>query len=237
MKTTNIYILIDPRNQQIRYVGKTNNPDERFKNHMNRGHNKLSHKRNWIESLKKLGLKPIMQIIDIVLIDEWIFWEKYWISQFKSWGFNLVNHTEGGDGCTFGNKTSFKKGHVPWNNDTKPHKTCIICGNIFRDYQHNHRNTCSKKCEKINRSNSKNSGKFQISHTPWNKNKSNYKIGGLKQSIPVLQLDVNTNEIINEFLGCKEAAIAMNCIPENIRSACVGKLKTAKGYKWKYKNE
>lgn len=26
------------------------------------------------------------------------------------------------------------------------------------------------------------------------------------------------------------------CIPENIRRACVGLSKTAKNYKWKYKN-
>lgn len=29
----------------------------------------------------------------------------------KSWGFDLVNYTDGGDGCTFANQTSFKEGH------------------------------------------------------------------------------------------------------------------------------
>ena len=61
----------------------------------------------------------------------------------------------------------------------------------------------------------------------------NYK----SSSIPVLQIDKLTGEIINEHLGCKEAAEVMNCSPENIRRACVGKSKSAKGYKWKYKHE
>jgi hypothetical protein len=30
------------------------------------------------------------------------------ISQFKTWGFDLINYT-GGGGCTFTSKTSFKK--------------------------------------------------------------------------------------------------------------------------------
>ena len=32
----------------------------------------------------------------------------------RQWGFNLVNHTDGGDGTTNGNQTSFKKGHKSW---------------------------------------------------------------------------------------------------------------------------
>ena len=48
MKYTYIYILIDPFTNQIRYVGKANNPKERYKNHKNRCRDKNTHKRNWI---------------------------------------------------------------------------------------------------------------------------------------------------------------------------------------------
>lgn len=44
-----------------------------------------------------MGLKPIIEIIDEVPVSEWEFWEIYWISQFKTWGFDLTNGTEGGD--------------------------------------------------------------------------------------------------------------------------------------------
>lgn len=39
-----------------------------------------------------------MEVLDIVENDEWQFWEQYWISQTKAWGFNLTNLTIGGDG-------------------------------------------------------------------------------------------------------------------------------------------
>lgn len=110
MSTTFIYILIDPVQNTIRYVGKTNNPDERFKNHKNKSRDKNTHKRNWINKLRSIGFKPEMEIIDEVSVSEWKYWEKFWIGYFKCLGFDLVNYTEGGDGLTFGNQTSFKKG-------------------------------------------------------------------------------------------------------------------------------
>lgn len=210
MKTTNIYILIDPRDRQVRYIGKTNNPDERFKNHMNRGHNKLSYKRNWIESLKKLKLKPIMQIIDIVLIDEWIFWEKYWISQFKSWGFNLTNHTEGGDGCTFGNKTSFKKGHISWNKGTA--KLKILKG------------TKGKEPNSVKYY-------FQKSHTPWNKYTKGIK---LKKDKNVYQYSGLTGKFIKQWNTAKQASMELELNEESIGQCCRNKSRTCGGYIWKY---
>ena len=115
MKTVYIYTLEHPITKEIRYVGKTKNPKMRFHNHCNKLHNEKSHKRNWINKLKKEGLKPKMKILDEVLESEWKFWERFWINQLKQWNFNLVNHTSGGDGLTLGNETSFKKGNIPWN--------------------------------------------------------------------------------------------------------------------------
>lgn len=110
METTNIYVLIDPITNMVRYVGKANDVSQRYRAHLNRARKHQIHKKNWIEKLKNKGLKPIIEVIDIVPIEEWIFWETYWISQMKTWGFELINYTNGGDGCTFGNQTSFKKG-------------------------------------------------------------------------------------------------------------------------------
>ena len=114
MQTTNIYVLIDPRDEKIRYVGKANNVSQRYQAHLNKARKHQIHKANWIKQLKDLSLKPIIEVIDVVPINKWMFWETYWIAQFKAWGFNLVNYTDGGDGCTFANQTSFKKGHKSW---------------------------------------------------------------------------------------------------------------------------
>lgn len=134
METTNIYTLTDPRTNEIRYVGKANNITQRYKAHLNRARKHQIHKKNWIESLKREGLKPIIYVIDIVPINEWIFWETYWISQIRSWGYSLINYTNGGDGCTFGNQTSFKKGHTLWLGKTHSEETKKLIGdnNAFK---------------------------------------------------------------------------------------------------------
>lgn len=113
--TTFIYILIDPITKEIRYVGKSNNPLDRYKNHKNDCRDKNTHKRNWIKSLKNKNSKPLIEIVDEVEISDWIWWERFWISYYKFIGCNLTNYTVGGDGLTFGNSTSFKSGNIPWN--------------------------------------------------------------------------------------------------------------------------
>jgi hypothetical protein len=89
MEITNIYILIDPRTNMVRYVGKANNVTQRYRAHLNRARKHQIHKKNWIEQLKRLGLKPIIEIVDEVPINEWMFWETYWI-----WGSILEAEKE-----------------------------------------------------------------------------------------------------------------------------------------------
>jgi len=101
MKTIYIYTLSDSLG--VRYVGQTKNTKLRFYRHIfdakkNGGQNKRC---SWIKSLLNKNEKPIIEIIDEVNENEWIFWEKYWISQFRTWGFKLVNDSDGGEG-TYG---------------------------------------------------------------------------------------------------------------------------------------
>lgn len=109
-ETTFIYALKDPRTDEIRYIGKANNPDERYHNHLVQCRDKNTHKRNWINKLKEEGLKPILEVLEEVPINQWKDCEKRYIKKYIDEGCDLMNYTEGGDGCTFGNKTSYKKG-------------------------------------------------------------------------------------------------------------------------------
>src|ERR1035437_1278431 len=109
-----IYSLTDPRDNKIKYVGKTNNMKRRFREHIKEdGKYK---KVRWIQKLIKLNLKPIMLELDEILETEQDFWEEHWISLVKSWGFNLLNHTKGGTNPPivrkFGKDNSFKITHV-----------------------------------------------------------------------------------------------------------------------------
>lgn len=93
-----IYILRHPLTNKIRYVGKTNNIKKRLKNHINATRRGVkSHKNNWIKGLLNEGLKPKMEVIDEIDSDNWVWLEQYWIAQFKAWGFNLTNMTDGGE--------------------------------------------------------------------------------------------------------------------------------------------
>jgi group I intron endonuclease len=110
MKTTFIYALIDPRDGQIRYIGKTNNTKQRLQNHCNPARYQKTHKFNWIKLLRSKGLKPQIKVIEEIPVSQWKKREKYWIYYFKKQGCKLVNTCGGGEGLTFANKTSFKKG-------------------------------------------------------------------------------------------------------------------------------
>lgn len=58
---------------------------------------------------------------------------------------------------------------------------------------------------------------------------------GLTKSI--IQLDLNTNEIINQFLSIKEAERQMQIDRSSIIKVCKKQQKSAGGYKWMYKED
>ena len=88
-----IYTLSDPNTNEIRYVGKTINIKRRYKQHLY-DKRQTSHKHSWILSLKKVGLKPKMIIIEECNNDNWEEREIYWISKYD----NLTNNKLGGNG-------------------------------------------------------------------------------------------------------------------------------------------
>lgn len=91
-------MLIDPRDGDIRYVGKTTNQLHiRLSAHMREVSN--CHRVHWLNELKKLGLKPHIAIIEeIIGLWPWQESERFWIAYLKRNGFNLTNNTSGGDG-------------------------------------------------------------------------------------------------------------------------------------------
>lgn len=84
-----IYILIE--NNIPVYLGKTNKPNRRLK----------EHRVNFSEDVS-------LEVIDEVSEDEWVFWEQWWIEIFNSWGIILSNKNKGGGGPHKHLKTSKK---------------------------------------------------------------------------------------------------------------------------------
>lgn len=97
-----IYILIDPLTKQIRYVGRTNMTlHRRLTKHISDIISKNSHKVNWIKSLSRKNLKPIITIVEdnIELIEDANIAEVQYIKHLKLMSCELTNSTEGGGGA------------------------------------------------------------------------------------------------------------------------------------------
>lgn len=94
-KTTFIYTLSHPTTGEVRYVGKSDNPNYRFINHCK--DKRPTRNRSWILGLKNQGLLPVMEVLEEVKNSDWEDVEKYWIAQMKAWGFRLNNITSGGN--------------------------------------------------------------------------------------------------------------------------------------------
>jgi hypothetical protein len=90
-----VYIHIDPRTDEIRYVGKGKN------DRASRMSRRYGYHKNWIKQLELLGLKPIVRIVEANLKEkEALEKEKELISEYRKNGFNLTNLTDGGDGIS-----------------------------------------------------------------------------------------------------------------------------------------
>lgn len=103
-----VYTLSDPTSKEVRYVGKSvKSLPSRLTRHISKSAlSKNNHRTNWIKSVIKIGKIPIIEHLDEFDSDEEAYYfEQYWINQFRAWGFNLVNSTDGGKG-SFGYKHS-----------------------------------------------------------------------------------------------------------------------------------
>lgn len=101
-----IYVLIDPRTDEIRYIGKTTNIKERYIAHMCPGSlQPKTQKNSWLKNLQCAGLIPRILPIDRIDETEWQERERWWIAYGHRQGWPLTNTTDGGLGGSF-------KGHT-----------------------------------------------------------------------------------------------------------------------------
>lgn len=97
MKITFIYVLNDPRTNQIRYVGKADNPYRRWEEHCRPVKNQ-TYKSRWVDELRELRMTPELEILEEVPYDQWEEIEREYIRVFRMIGIRLTNTSEGGDG-------------------------------------------------------------------------------------------------------------------------------------------
>lgn len=93
-----IYILVDPRDNEVRYVGKTTQPLKRLKSHIYECKNeKIKHRRaKWIRKLTKENLMPIIKFVKICPLNDFEKYETEYIKLYNS--DKLTNSDETGQG-------------------------------------------------------------------------------------------------------------------------------------------
>lgn len=214
---TKIYIL--EKNNIPFYVGKT--------------------KGSWRENKHKktFGKDITFFEIDYVEDKEWIFWEKYYISLFKSWGFTLENKNNGGGGPSKYTEEQKQKMRKPHKEGTGKKISEALTG-IKRGPQSEE----TKNKVKVIRT-----GKPQPNISKANKGRQILwadKIGDALRGVPknypnpnkkiIYQYDYKGN-LINQYNSAAEAGKALNKSGNSIADCAAGRQKTAYGFIWKYK--
>jgi len=94
-----IYVLIDPRDKMVKYIGKSIDPLKRYYSHVEVARKNTHHtyKDCWIRCLLKKELKPELGVIKIVPESKWKKEEIAAIKYYKKLGYKLTNTTDGGD--------------------------------------------------------------------------------------------------------------------------------------------
>tara|TARA_R110001592_G_scaffold334386_1_gene618696 strand:+ start:42 stop:629 length:588 start_codon:yes stop_codon:yes gene_type:complete len=176
------------------YVGKGKNLNRRESNH------------RWRTQNYNLNIHEI----DCIEDDDWRFYEKYWISQFKSWGFNLQNKNGGGGGLHNMPLDSIEASRAGRKGQKRP--------------------TTSAKLKGITRSE-------EVKAKIGNANRGKPKPKGFNEK-SIVQLDTQ-GRFIRLWDSIKAASLGVGA-NRNYICAVLNKYKyahTAGGFKWKYKEE
>lgn len=247
-----IYSLKDPLTNEIRYVGKTVNVKRRMYLHIAEAKTSKTHKAKWVNKLLESGVKPILEILEVVDDDCWEFWEKYWISQMRSWGFKLCNLTGGGDGVKFWseemkiNMSKIKKGCSVWNkgigmsDNAKQLLSNSKKGQVswFKNKTHTTEFKEEKSKQMINYFKNNDHNRIGKKHNDDSKKlmRKNCRVSKLIKK-PILQYSVD-NVLLKEWESVVDAGNELGIVPSNIRHVCKTNefYRIIGGFKWAYKN-
>jgi hypothetical protein len=235
MSVVYIYGLIDPRNDEVFYVGFTKNLNKRYLEHLRtKGRREKNlYKDNVINEILQIDLKPKIKIIDKC---DYIFNQKenifeherleiFYIKKYRDEGIKLTNLTIGGDGgCTLQKKV------YQYSEDGKFLKEYKSVNEVANAYNVN-ADIISKA---INQRGKKS---YRGTYLFSSKEKSNlfeFKTTK-KDNIPIIQCSFD-GIFIKEYKSQKEASIITNIFQSNINYCLNKKRKHAGGFCWQYKN-
>jgi hypothetical protein len=216
---TNIYALL--KKNYVFYIGKTINIHSRLYEHK-----------------QKYGIDIEMILLDKVEDDQWVFWEKYYISLFRSWGYILKNKNNGGGGTTRG---TFQKSQKLKKSKSKPIIQYDLQGNFIKEWESGKQ--VADKLNLVNASLITYALKDKIPTaygSIWKYKTENYSlkisppIYWENMSKPIIQYDLQGN-FIKEWKSSKEASLYLKVKRQSISNTLKNRAKSACGFIWKYK--
>jgi len=216
---TNIYALL--KENYVFYIGKTINTYSRLHEHK-----------------QKYGYDIEMVLLDEVKDSEWVFWEKYYISLFKSWGYILKNKNDGGGGTTRGTPQKSQKLKKAKNKSILQYD---LQGNFIREWE-----SGKQVADELGLINSSLITYVLKNKVPtaygsiWKYKTENYPskipppIYWENNLVPITQYDLHGN-LVKEWRSIKEASLYLKVNKQNICNALKNRAKSAYGCVWKYK--
>ena len=235
---TFIYTLTDPFTNEIRYVGKSNDPKKRLYDHIRCCHLTNTHKNNWVKSILEKSGKPLLNIIDKVPKNNWQLWETYWISKLKEEGHNLTNISDGGNGMSehrYNTKEKMKIRHKEFPNYNKCKDKEIIIDKdlLYQKYiiENLSLNKCASFFNTVKSTIFRNLKEYNIK-----KDKSIWiKQCASHEKKIILQYDLGGN-FIKKWIGLKSIEDTMNLNTSVILNCCKGRSNKSYGYIWRFEN-
>lgn len=210
----NFYVLIDPRDNKPKYVGRTVNPKHRLRHHIwESKENNRNKKEKWIVKLLSLNLKPVLRVIHkrSCNIEKAIEIEKrlvLWLSKY----FELKNSPDNYLGAVLTGKSVYQYD---------------LNGNFVKEYPNSNQaylatniKDCniSRCCKNPNKSLS--SGNYMWSYIKYEKFPLKYdSLWRNKTGKPILVFDKNDN-FLAEYKTARLASIATGVGYKHISAIC-----------------
>lgn len=229
-----IYALIDPIDNEVRYIGKTVSPKSRLSGHITECKKLTSthYRAKWIRSLLNKDLKPIIKFLKICPLSEFSKYEIEFIQLYKN--NKLTNSDETGQGNVgrrqeILDKQSEKTGRVVYQYD--------LNGNFIKEYKSvrtaanelnlSHSNI-SRSCNGIY----KHTGGYIFNYNKFKKTDKLDKPNAVKKI--VIEVDCNNLEI-NRWDSIMECSRDICIDSSNISRVCNGIKKSVKNRFFKFK--
>lgn len=220
------YVLVDPRDNKIKYVGRTVDQDNRLRNHIYEAKkNNLNKRERWIVALLRRNLKPILKVIYSITcsLDEAIQTEKTLVKKLTKKGFELKNEPDNYLGAVL-------TGKVVYQYDLE--------GNYLKQFPNAHQAEIITKIKDCNIGRAcktkKSAGNFLWSFEKLEKLPKFDSDWRKKKGKTIISIDQNGVE--REFITSRIASKELSLNYKKISSVLNGRQKSTQGYIFKFKN-